>query len=350
MRGDANKFLCNILGEEFFELLAKTELYKPTANVAIDIEDIRIGLKVVPRVVMSMLIRELPHMRIGESKQIHLLLGNNATMNVNKVDTDTYSGSIVNEGAVLASFKYRPLPGVGLVIMSAFELYELEELDKEKPKHFIPDAEMNVQKLIDDRMALHSLINSVFEQKIAHKDALHLLMMNKLTQEVHAAKLDAENERMRLAAVGVAAMGGVKPGEIQPGHPNHSASLDDVIALRDQVHPPKSDVVQEMALMASEKSSKKQSPLKGFLDKKLAKKQKNEFEFKMVKGETIECPDCRKNIFDGTLYSGCICLGDDSDRKVFIKKSVDKYSIRFSKGWDLENIEMLVDVLRKKNG
>lgn len=70
MSGDANKFLSKALGNDFFEVLAKTELYKPNANVAIDIEDIRIGLKVVPRVVMSLLIRELSPMKMGESKEV----------------------------------------------------------------------------------------------------------------------------------------------------------------------------------------------------------------------------------------------------------------------------------------
>lgn len=71
----------------------------------------------------------------------------------------------------------------------------------------------------------------------------------------------------------------------------------------------------------------------------------------MVKSE-ISCPDCKQQIFNGNLFSSCICYGDDFQRKVFIKKSEEagKYSISFSKGWDIENIQMLVDLLRKKNG
>lgn len=340
MRVDTNKFLGKVLGDDFFEVLSKTELYKPNANIAIDLEDIRIGLKVVPRVVMSMLIHELSPMKIGEAKTVNLHLGNNATMNVNKHDTDTYSGSIVDEGKILVSFKFRPLPGVGLVIMSAFELYEVEDIKKEKPQHFVPEADLNIQKLIDERMALHHLVHSVVEQKMAHKDAMHQLFMAKITEELEQAKKKiAESEKLKSDISNIASVLRADPHSHKD---EYQRGLHNGVAIFDN---PKEE---PKFIESVEKSAKKQSPLKGFLEKKASKKPKNEFEFKMLKGETIECPDCKKNIFDGKLYSGCICLGDDSERKVFIKKSEDKYSIRFSKGWDVDNIEMLLEVLRKR--
>jgi hypothetical protein len=94
-------------------------------------------------------------------------------------------------------------------------------------------------------------------------------------------------------------------------------------------------------------SSQKVIPLQAFLEKT---ERKREYSVFMAKGETVHCPDCGKNIFDGKVFSGCICLGDDMERKVFIKKSEDSIKVRFSKGWDQENIEMLLEVLRKKRG
>ena len=70
----------------------------------------------------------------------------------------------------------------------------------------------------------------------------------------------------------------------------------------------------------------------------------------MAKGEHVDCPDCKKNIFDGQVFSGCVCLGDDMDKKIYIKKSEDGMKIRFGRGWDPENIEMLLEVLRSKRG
>jgi len=349
MRVDISNFLAKTLGEDFFEVLAKTELYKPIANVVVDLEDIRIGLKVVPRVVMSLLVRELPIMAIGESKQIPLMLGNNAQMNINKVDVDVYSGSIIEDGKVKVNFKYRPLPGVGLVIMSAFELYGIEELVKEPPKHFVPEAEVNVQKLIDERMALHHMVGQVVEHKMAEREALQKLLMAKLTEAMQDAqkKLDKISQ---LPKINSDATG--NSDEYFRGMTNGCAVAASVATGEEPKFaeaPVKSDVVQEVAKIVA-KSEKKISPLKGFLEKKEAKK-KNEFEFKMVKSE-ISCPDCKQQIFNGNLFSSCICYGDDFQRKVFIKKSeeANKYSISFTKGWDIDNIQMLVDLLRKKNG
>jgi hypothetical protein len=91
---------------------------------------------------------------------------------------------------------------------------------------------------------------------------------------------------------------------------------------------------------------KKERPLQKFLSKRKSKK---EFSIELAKGEEISCPDCRKNIFDGKGFSGCICLGQDMDKKIFMKKSEDGVRVRFSRGWDPENIEMLLDILQKKN-
>jgi DUF4097 and DUF4098 domain-containing protein YvlB len=90
---------------------------------------------------------------------------------------------------------------------------------------------------------------------------------------------------------------------------------------------------------------KRKRPLAEFLEKR----HKKEFSVQMAKGEEFSCPDCRKNIFNGNVFSGCICLGQDMNRKVFIKKSEGGVKVRFSRGWDQENIEMLLEVLQRKN-
>lgn len=350
MRVDISKFLAKTLGEDFEEVLVKTELYKPNANVAIDLDDIRIGLKVVPRVVMSILIRELPPMTIGQSKEVLLPLGGPPViMNVNKHDTDTYSGSLMEGGNVVATFKYRPLPGVGLVIMSAFELYSMKELEEKTPEHFAPQAEVNVQKLIDERMAMHHMVGQVVEHKMAEREALQKLLMAKLTEALQ----DAHKKLGQIAELpDINRHSTPQSDEYFRGMTNGAEVAAAVATGKEpkfEEAPPKSDVAQEAATIVAH-VPKKPSPLKGFLEKKEAKK-KPEFEFKMIKSE-ISCPDCKQQIFNGNLFSSCICYGEDFQRKVFIKKSEEagKYSISFTKGWDVENIQMLVDLLRKKNG
>ena len=347
MSFDAKTFLSKALGDDFLETLSKTELYKPNANIAIDIEDIRIGLKVVPRVIMSMLIRELPSMQMGQSKTIQLMLGKNATMHVTKHDTDTYSGPIVEEGKILVNFKFRPLPGVGLVIMSAFELYELEELQKEPSKHFAESAEVNVQKLIDERLALHHMVSQCVEKKLMEREAIQQLFMAKIKENIelaHATTIEAaKHEKLKSDVANVAAVLRNDPhthkDEYQRGMHNSLAAVE---AIANDKEPKFIDPVQ--------KSAKKEKPLKSFLDKKISKSKKNEFEFKMVKAEELTCPDCRQELFKNQVYTGCVCMGENMDSKVWIKKSADGVSIRFSKDWSPDNMELLLDLLRRKNG
>lgn len=69
----------------------------------------------------------------------------------------------------------------------------------------------------------------------------------------------------------------------------------------------------------------------------------------MAKSETVNCPDCGQTIFGQTGgYSGCICYGQDQHRKIWLKKTEDGVQIRFSKGWDPDNISQLLETLRKK--
>lgn len=97
-------------------------------------------------------------------------------------------------------------------------------------------------------------------------------------------------------------------------------------------------------------SKKKTLPLSDFIENRKKKVEKKEHHFALHKSETVNCPDCGKIIFSDGIYSGCICFGDDN-KKVHIKKSEQGYTIKFGHGWDVENIGMLLEVLRsKENG
>lgn len=299
MSSKANSFLKKTLGEDFFESLSKAELWKPGTKTVIDPQEIATALQIVPRTVMAILIRELTSMKVGETKDIELEVpGGPAEMNVTKHERDVYSGDIKQDNKIIVDFKYRSLPGIGLVIMSAFELYEVGKLAESPNDGPSSDIEAKVQRLIDERLQLQDLINKVVDRKLMQKEAVQHIVMSKLTEAMHEV----------------------------PAQEHHFE-----IAKKEAVLEPK----------------KKVSPLKSFLDSR-GQKQK-EFSVEMSKGETVHCPDCHKNIFDGNFFSGCVCLGDDMERKVFIKKTESGLNVRFSKGWDPENIEMLLEVLRKKN-
>lgn len=330
MSSNVTYFLAKTLGEDFFESLSKTELWKPGTKSVNDIDDMRIGLKIVPRTIMSFLIRELAPMNIGENKEIKIPIpACHAVLKVTKHERDQYSGEVLQDNKILVDFKFRSIPGLGLVIMSAFELYDSEELHKESPVE--TDIEQKIQKLIDERLALHDLVEKVVEKKMAHQAAAHNLFLMKLTEELHAEKKKAAQ---------VAEIRQIQEHSTPQSDPYFRGMTNGLEVANSIVHKKEPNFV--------EAPKKKGSPVKDFLESRKIKK--GEYTVHMTKSEKVDCPDCGKNIFNGQVFSGCVCLGDDMERKVFIKKSEDGLKVRFSKGWDQENIEMLLEVLRRKRG
>lgn len=304
MAFNADYFLSKTLGKDFFESLTKFELWKPGTRTTVDHEEIKTALQIVPRTVMSHVVHHLSSMAVGETKETQIPIQEMGVMlRVTKHERDVYSGDIVQENKVVVDFKYRSIPGVALVIMSAFELYDtskLLETPKDAPSE---DITKKVQQLIDERLALHDLIGKVVDKKIEERDAIKQLLMAKLSEALPVKEVVAEEP----------------------------------VAVLEEIPMAKS-------------SAKKQSPLKGFLDKRKSKVKPTEFSIEMAKGEQVHCPDCKKNIFDGNAFSGCVCLGDDMDKKIYVKKTEDGIKMRFGRGWDAENIEMLLEVLRSKRG
>ncbi len=338
MASGADYFLSKTLGEDFLESLEKVELWKPGTKSTTDHEEIRTALQIVPRTVMAILIRELATLEVGQNKAIQLFVASNATLYVTKHERDVYSGEIVQGSRKLTEFKFRSLPGIGLVIMSTFELYDMENLIN-SPIRPIPDntppiqedASAKVQKMIDERLALHDLIGQVVDKKIMEKDAVHQLVMRRLTEMMEDKKKIVEVTKLQEESTK-----GTED-EYFRGMTNGMKVAESIVTKKEPkfIEPPK------------DTSGPKKRPLEEFLEKA---KKKHEYSVIMAKGENIDCPDCRQEIFNGKAFSGCICLGDDMERKVFIKKSEDGIKVRFSKGWDEENIEMLLEVLRKKHG
>lgn len=335
MKGE-DFFLSKTLGEGFFESLQKFELWKPGTKSTVDHEEIKTALQIVPRTLMSFLVHHLSSMEIGENKVTQLpVKEEGAMLNVTKYGPDVYSGNIEQGGKIIVDFKFRPIPGVGLVVMSAFELYDKEKLLAPPANDVADHALARVQKMIDERLALHALVNEVVDKKVSERDAVNQLLLMKLTEELHK-----EKEKAKQIA------------EIRHIHENSTPQSDPYFqGMTNGIEVANSIANnKEPKFVDAPKPLKKTSPIKDFLEKRKNKGKKNEFSIEIAKGEKVDCPDCGKNIFDGQGFSGCICLGDDMERKVYIKKNEDGINVRFSKGWDKENIEMLLDVLRRKRG
>jgi hypothetical protein len=344
MASSADYFLSKTLGEDFLQSLEKVELWKPGTKSTIDHEEMRTALQIVPRTIMALLIRELAPLNIGQNHRIQLPVPGGATLNVTKHERDVYSGDINQAGKIVVDFKLRALPGVGLIIMSSFELYDMDSLINQpqpaQPVH--EDISAKVQKLIDERLELHDLIGRVVDKKIMEKDAVHQLVLRKLTEMMEVNKKIVEIAHVQEDSTKNSGE------EYHRGMTNGMKVLESVVTGKEPkfIDPPQDNSPPKHEKM-EKGAEKKKRPLAEFLEKS---KKKHEYSVVMAKGEQVDCPDCGNNIFNGKIFSGCICLGDDMERKVFIKKEVDGIKVRFSKGWDEENIEMLLEVLRKKRG
>lgn len=323
-----NTLLNRILDEEFLGTLAKSaDLYKIGSNSVLDPQEIRIGLKVVPRAVMSMLISELAPMEINSHKDIKLPFGKNAYIHVNKNAADDYTGSIYDDNKLVYDYQNRSIPGLGIILLSTFELYDLEDLNK-SPKISNPvppseDVDRKIQKLIDERMELHSLVGKVVENKMAEREAIHRLMMAKLNEALHKQTMSEPAYRATRSNISAPTVPISKPINIEA-----------------------SDIAKKEAPI------RKGSPLKEFKASVDRKKNKPKtYSVEILKSETVSCNDCGQDIFNGKSgYSGCICFGENANSKISLKKTEkDGILISFSRGWTAENIEMLLETLRKKN-
>jgi hypothetical protein len=303
---NANFFLNKTLGEDFMESLNKFELWKKDTKSVTDLEDIHLGLKIVPRTIMSFLIRELTPMNVGEHKDIALPLDGNCKLRVDKHGPDVFSGDIEQENKKIAEFKFRPIPGVGLCVMSTFELYSADDLGKQPKSQLTTDVLDKVQHMIDERMALHDLIGKVVDKKISERDAVQQLILAKIT-EANKAKEAPRYEKEKT----------------------------------------KTTTIEDGKVTKIEHKVKKISPVKDFLEKKRNKFKKNENVVFLAKSESVTCPDCNHDIFDGKVFSTCVCFGDDQDSKVYIKKTEDGIKVRFGKSWEKDNIEMFLEVLKR---
>lgn len=285
----AEFFLKKALGDEGFEALNKIEMVKESTQTVVDHQEVATALQIVPRTMLSFLQRELSAMPEKTNKTIELPVHPVAKMDITKFANDVYSGEIYRDGKILAKFKYRTIPGVGLVIMTTFELYDREDIQKIQPESN-PNQTQDIQRIIDERLGLQSMVRQIVDQKMMEKEAIQFMINAKLTQLIH-----------------------------------ESSKKD-------------------------EPTTEKPTKLKDFLSKVKNKTlNKNEFTVKIDTLEKTSCPDCGKSLFKGNSFSGCLCLGDDRDSKISIKKTENGVKLTFPRSFDPENIQSLLEILKKKN-
>lgn len=283
------EIISSLLGESFFEDLQKFEIIKPQTETAVDHEEMATALQIVPRAVMGWLVKNLSDMKEGENKTLSLPFAKTegASLSLKKLVNDVYSGEIIRNGKVANKFLYRTIPGIGLIILTTFEMYEIDELEKTPEQRGIDlDIDKQIKKIVEEKLNMRRVIEQVVEKKMSERDAIESLVLAKLSAQLKPIEIKKIPE--------------VKPNEKRP------------------------------------------LKLKEFLDKRQRK-----FSVKMEKSESVKCPDCGQTIMSLGKFSGCVCLGDDRNKKISLTKSQSGFDIVFGKSWDEENIEMVLEAFRK---
>lgn len=291
------KIVSSILGDDFIEELAKSEigggLIKLNTQTALDPEEIRIALQVVPRTVLSYLFAHLKYRPVNDIIDLDLPFAINAKLHLNKKGPDNYSGEIIKDGKKCYEIKHRSIPGIGLILLTTFELYDLSLLDEIKqtlPKEEDDKAE-KLQDMIDSRLTMHRLVQDVVDKRLSEREAIDRLIKEKLHSHIMQVNTPQEEE---------------EPME-----------------------------------------QTKKSKLREFLE---SREKKRDESFEMDKSE-ISCPDCGTSLHKNQEKSIklCICYGDHMNKEIKIQKQEDgKVKLKFPKSFDIDNIEMLLEAVKRK--
>jgi hypothetical protein len=329
----AKRFLDKYLGENFEYDLLKSDvgaILKPEANVSVLPQEMYVSLQIVPRTVISMLVQHLKPLKPSEIADIPWYTdeGKVHNIHINKISSDLYSGNISGEGKILAKFSYRSLPAVGLVIMSTYELYD-KETNTQDLKN--PDIDYDkVQRIIDERIRMQSLVEEVVNKKMSEKDAIQQLIVQKINDYLRTS----ESVKQTILEPEAKELESSEHMEEMDEEP-HMDDADDIDIDKEVIEEVKEDDKKE-----------KKNKLKEFLNKKVKKAEKIYFS----KSE-ISCPYCTSKIYKGEeVIELCLCFGESYGSEIKIKKSKNKeYSFKYPKNFSMDNANMLLGFLKKKN-
>ena len=325
------KIAKDILGGDIFDVIKKSEIssgiFKQSTKTAVDPEEIKIALQIVPRAILSFLISHLKPLEVGGILDIELPFCE-GQLHINKLTHDVYGGYIACRGKKEAEFKYRSLPSIGLIILSTFELYDMADIENVsyEVKESEEDKYRKLQDLIDERLKLKCLIQSVVDQRISERDAIKQLIADKLAEQVESLQNEEiEDEEIEDEESDV-------EGDVE-GEPLESEDELDI------------EIKDESGETMEELSKNKKSKLKEFLQSREKKRQEK---VDLDKNEEISCPDCGTNLYKGeNHFKLCVCYGDFHNKEIKFKKSEDgKIKFKFPKTFDLDNIEMLLDAIK----
>lgn len=286
MNKDQIDLVKNILGDDIFDTLEKYEIHKLSTQTVVDPVEIKTALQIVPRSILGWLFANLRNLELDKTTDIELPFCD-GILSIIKYSSDNYSGNILSKSdkKKLVEFKYRSLPSIGLLILTTFELYDINLLDEIKE-----DKSEKVEKLqdiIDERLSLHKLISDVVDKRISEREAINKLIHEKLHSHVTMVNIEQQEEPMN-----------------------------------------------------------KKSKLRSFLE---ARETKKDSIIQVDKSEIKcpDCDTTLYKGEDHIKL--CICYGNHINKKIKINKTENGAKLKFPKKFDIENVEMLLDAIKGKS-
>jgi hypothetical protein len=337
------KLVRSIIGDEVYEALNKSIVKLNTKSV-VDITELHDALKIAPKSVVAFLMQNLSEMKKDDAKEISLPWDKNASMLINKMDSDVFKGHISKDGKIIHEFDLCSIPQLAAHMLSLFELYD--ESPAAQPEIVTePEKEsQDINNIKSQLQALESKINALIVMaagqnspsqpvKKSQKDSLVKALKN--LQKTDLKKAGMANTMPKPPRPGVHS--GSQKGIAQSGFHGPKTANSDFSAKGGQ---------SQTSLSPHLKSGDKLAAQNGLPQQPKQPKQiKSSFTMKSEHADS-KCLDCGQPDFVAGKFQKCACFKVLSDPTI---KKNENGSLTFTLAddWDDDNAIALWNSLRK---
>lgn len=338
------KLVRSIIGDEVYEALSKSIVKLNTKSV-VDITELHDALKIAPKSVVAFLMQNLSEMKKDDAKEISLPWDKNASMLINKMDSDVFKGHISKDGKIIHEFDLCSIPQLAAHMLSLFELYDESPATQSEVKQEEPDKDsQDIDNIKSQLQALESKINALIVMAAGQNSSGQPV---KKSQKDNLVKALKNLQKTDLKKAGLA---NKMPSPPRPGV--HSGSQKGI--SQSGFHGPKtasSDLnskggQSQTSLSPHLKTGDKLAAQNGLPQQpKQAKQTKSSFTMKSENADS-KCIDCGETDFAGGKFQKCACFKVLSDPS--IKKNENgTLTFTLAEDWDDDNAIALWNSLRK---
>lgn len=193
---NSSKLLKAIVGDQGLQTLEKM-IYKKGSRSIVNDASMLLSLLVVPRAIMSWLVKEIKPMKTGEQKTIAFPSDPSIKIHVWKQDVDQYRADFIKAGSIIHSFENETLPSVGQQFMSAFEMYGDEDVVKIPKDEFIDEHEKLVDVLREGSKKERDKEAKDQEEELEEETSANSIKPVKAIMDISGASRDFDPEAIK---------------------------------------------------------------------------------------------------------------------------------------------------------